>query len=92
MAPAIRGFFFDRVSYISPNHITGDHLVPTQLQDLEARIASCCKDIEATDETSMRALRMAERIRAAQGAQRRDMLSRLEELRIRVEELERRRR
>lgn len=66
--------------------------MPTQLQELEARLAACCKDIEATDETSMRALRTAERVRAAVGKQRRDMMARLEELHLRVEELERQRR
>ncbi len=63
-----------------------------ELEELRLQIAACCKDIEATDATSMRALRMAERIRAAQGQQRRDMMSRLEELRLRVEAIERQRR
>jgi hypothetical protein len=60
--------------------------------ELRKQIAACCKDIEATDETAMRALRMAERIRAAQGQQRRDMMARLRELEIRVEAIERQRR
>lgn len=66
--------------------------MPTQLQELSMQVARCCKDIEEIDQVAIRAQRMAERIRAAVGQQRRDMMARLEELRLRVEELERRRR
>lgn len=60
--------------------------------ELRLQIAACCKDIEAIDETALRALRMSERVRAAQGMHRRDVMARLKELRKRVEDLERQRR
>jgi hypothetical protein len=61
-------------------------------EELRLQIAACCKDAEETSEVSMKALRLAERIRRAQGQQRRDMMARLKELRLRVEDLERQRR
>lgn len=64
----------------------------TPYDELRRVISKCCAEVASADETALRALRMAERIRQMVGAHRRDAITRLQELLLRVEEIERQRR